>query len=83
MGVVKTTIFNTTIIADNAFSKYNAYGETETYEDSSKYIKALSTSLSVPFGGGDNETFGLSFFLALISMICFNLMVLDSNRLSI
>lgn len=59
---LKQQFFNTSIIADNAFSKYNAYGETETYEDSSKYIKALSTSLSVPFGGGDVETFGMSFF---------------------
>lgn len=59
---LKQQFFNTSIIADDAFSKYNAFGETETFGDSSKYIKSLSTSLSIPFGGGDIETFGMSFF---------------------
>ena len=59
---LKQQFFNTSIIADNSFSKYNAFGETQTFGDSSKYIKALSTTLSIPFGGGDIETFGMSFF---------------------
>lgn len=59
---LKQQFFNTSIIADNSFSKYNAFGETQTFGDSSKYIKALSTALSIPFGGGDIETFGMSFF---------------------
>lgn len=59
---LKQQFFNTSIIADNSFSKYNAFGETQTFGDSSRYIKALSTALSIPFGGGDIETFGMSFF---------------------
>ena len=59
---LKQQFFNTSIIADNSFSKYNAFGETQTFGDSSKYIKVLSTTLSIPFGGGDIETFGMSFF---------------------
>ncbi len=59
---LKQQFFNTSIIADDAFSKYNAFGETETYGDSSNYIKSLSTTLSIPFSGGDVETFGMSFF---------------------
>lgn len=60
---LKQQFFNTSLIAKSAFSKYNAYGETETRPDTSKYIKTLSTSLSVPFGGSDIETFGMSIFL--------------------
>jgi len=60
---LKQQFFNTTLIAKSAFSKYNAYGETETRPDTSKYIKTMSTSLSIPFGGSDIETFGMSLFL--------------------
>jgi YidC/Oxa1 family membrane protein insertase len=60
---LKQQFFNTTLIAKSAFSKYNAYGETETRPDTSKYIKTMSTSLSIPFGGSDIETFGMSMFI--------------------
>lgn len=61
---MKQQYFNSTLIAnETAFGKYNAYAETNSYEDSSEYIKKLTTSLSIPYQGGDVDNFDMSLYL--------------------
>lgn len=58
----KEQFFNATIIADDFFDKSGAYAETSTDESSLDYVKTLSTSLSLPFGGNRIENFGMAFY---------------------
>lgn len=61
---LKQQYFNSTLIANETpFGKYNAYAETNSYEDSSKYIKKLTTSLSIPYQGGNIDNFDMSLYL--------------------
>ncbi len=58
----KQQYFTAAIIAEDHFDKYNAVIETKTDEES-KYVKRLSTRLSVPTDFVDREPFKTSFYL--------------------
>lgn len=58
----KQQYFNATLIAENAFSKYNASIETRKDENSSR-VKHMDAILSIPFAHQRFEQFNMQFFL--------------------
>lgn len=58
----KQQFFNTAIIADEAFDKYNADIETKTNKSSTNYVKDFSTNLSIPFKHNGFEKFDMRFY---------------------
>lgn len=58
----KQQFFSTTIIAEDAFDKYNAEIETKTDENSVNYVKDFSANLSIPYKHNGFEKFDMHFY---------------------
>ncbi len=58
----KQQFFSTTIIAEDAFDKYNADIETKTDENAANYVKDFSTNLSIPYKHNGFEKFDMRFY---------------------
>lgn len=59
----KEQFFTAFLIADESFDAYNASIETKTDQNSEKYVKQMSASLTIPYKFSPNETFGMTMYV--------------------
>lgn len=64
----KQHFFNSTLIADGEFLKEGSFVKTSENPES-KYVKTITTELSIPFKHSSSEKFGMSFYFGRPSTI--------------